>query len=118
MSKLTRKRFLVDVNGDWRLYTDTLPTDSSSLGTITRDGNDTGALVFIHSTEKYAQVNNGVSRDLDGRKVAAALGYSGRKKTLAKGRHVHIYLDQETIDKAAEIGDGNISEGIRKGLKK
>jgi len=71
MNKATRKRLVIDLNGDWRLYTNSLPSDCAVLGTITRNENDIGA--FNHSTERYAQVNNGVVRNLDSRKIVAAL---------------------------------------------
>ncbi len=49
MSKIT-----VDTTGNWKLYTNTLPANSTPLGTVTRDGFDTGALVRIESTGLYA----------------------------------------------------------------
>lgn len=58
----------MDVHGNWRLYTNTIPVASTPLGTVTRDG-DTGALVRIEATGAYAQVNAGVIRTLDGRKT-------------------------------------------------
>lgn len=33
------------------------------------------------------------------------------------GKRINVYLDEESIRIAAELGDGNISEGIRKALK-
>lgn len=40
----------------------------------------------------------------------------GRPAAVA-GRRVMVYLDDESLAIAAELGDGNVSEGIRKGLK-
>lgn len=68
----------INKDGNWRLYTNTIPAGSEALGTVTRDEIDTGALVRIKATGAYVQVNAGVIRSLDGRKVAAALGLSGR----------------------------------------
>lgn len=67
----------VNTDGNWRLYTNTLPINSIPLGTVTRDGYDIGALVRIKKTGSYVQVNASVIRSLDGRKVAAALGTIG-----------------------------------------
>lgn len=83
MTHTNRGRLAVDLNGNWRLYTNTLPANSTPLGTITRDDTDTGALVRIETTGAYVQVNAGVTRSLDGRKVAAALGVTGRPSELA-----------------------------------
>lgn len=68
----------INENGNWRLYTNTIPAGSDALGTVTRDEIDTGALVRIKATGAYVQVNAGVIRSLDGRKVAAVLGLTGR----------------------------------------
>ena len=37
----------------------------------------------------------------------------GRPDELVEGRRVNLYLDQETLDKAQQLGDGNVSKGIR-----
>lgn len=78
MTHSNRGRLAVDPNGNWRLYTNTLPANSTPLGTVSREGYDTGALVRIDATGTYVQVNTGFIRSLDGRKVAAALGTAGR----------------------------------------
>lgn len=110
MSKIT-----VDQNGAWQLYTNTLPVNSTPLGTVTREGTDTGALVKIEKTGLYVQVNAGVTRSLDGRTIAAALGLSGRPADVA-GKRVNVYLDPDSLAIAAKIGSGNVSEGIRAAL--
>lgn len=112
MNKIT-----VDAAGNWKLYTNTLPANSTPLGTVTRDGFDTGALVRIESTGLYAQVNAGAIRSLDGRTVAAALGTAGRPSEMEGGKRVNVYLDADSLAIAAKLGDGNVSEGIRKALK-
>ena len=33
------------------------------------------------------------------------------------GRRVQVYLDAESIDRAEQIGGGNVSAGIREALK-
>lgn len=47
MTHTNRGRLTVDTNGNWRLYTNTIPVNSTPLGTVTRDESDTGALVRI-----------------------------------------------------------------------
>lgn len=112
MSKIT-----VDTSGNWKLYTNTLPTNSTPLGTVTRDGFDTGALVKIEATGLYVQVNAGAIRSLDGRKVAAALGTAGRPTEMDGGKRVQVYLDAESLAIADRLGDGNVSAGLRKALQ-
>lgn len=34
------------------------------------------------------------------------------------GKRVNVYLDAETLQRAAELGNGNVSEGIRRALSK
>lgn len=113
-----RGRITVDTNGNWRLYTSTIPANSTPLGTVTRDGHDNGALVRIDATGAYVQVNAGAVRSLDGRKVAAALGTAGRPPKMHMGGRINVYLDQASIEKALDIGGGNVSAGIRAALSK
>lgn len=117
MTHANRGRLTVNTNGNWRLYTNTIPANSTPLGTVTRDESDTGALVRIETTSAYVQVNAGAIRSLDGRKVAAALGTAGRPAEMSGGKKVNTYLDAESIAIATRIGNGNVSEGIRKALK-
>jgi len=117
MTHQNRGRLAVDTNGNWRLYTNTIPANSTPLGTVTRDESDTGALVRIEATGVYVQVNAGAIRSLDGRKVAAALGTAGRPSEMSGGKKVNTYLDAESIAIATRLGNGNVSEGIRKALK-
>lgn len=117
MNHSNRGRVTVDVNGNWRLYTNTIPANSTPLGTVKREESDIGALVRIDATGIYVQVNAGAIRSLDGRKVAAALGTAGRPAEMSGGKKVNTYLDAESITIAARLGNGNVSEGIRKALK-
>ena len=117
MTHTNRGRLAVDTNGNWRLYTNAIPANSTPLGTVTRDESDTGALVRIEATSLYVQVNAGAIRSLDGRKVAAALGTAGRPSEMSGGKKVNTYLDAESIAIATRLGNGNVSEGIRKALK-
>ena len=117
MTHDNRGRLTVNKNGNWRLYTNTLPVNSTPLGTVTRDESDTGALVRIEATGAYVQVNASFIRPLDGRKVAAALGTAGRPAEMSGGKKVNTYLDAESIAIASKLGNGNVSDGIRKALK-
>lgn len=42
---------------------------------------------------------------------------AGRPTELEKGREANTYLDAESIAIATRLGNGNVSEGIRKALK-
>ncbi len=112
-----RGRLTVDVNGNWRLYHPTALPGWKMLGTITRGIGDTGALARNHKTGLYAQVNAGAIRSLDGRKIAAALGITGRPSKMEGGKRVNVYLDADSLATAAKAGNGNVSEGIRKALE-
>jgi hypothetical protein len=114
---LSSQQLSVNLTGAWRLYTTTLPANSIALGTVTRDGYDTGALVRLKSSGCFVQVNAGVMRNLDGRKVGALLGLMGRHQEVDNGRRVNVFLDEQTIKKAKEIGNGSISYGIRLAIK-
>lgn len=76
MGHSNRGRLSVDLGGSWRIYTITLPAGSSAVGAVTRDG-DAGALARIDATGLYVQVNAGVIRTLDQRKVRAAMEAAG-----------------------------------------
>ena len=62
MTHANRGRLAVDLGGNWRIYTNTLPAGATSIGTVTRNGFETGALVRIESTGLYVQVNAGAVR--------------------------------------------------------
>jgi len=117
---------VVDLGGKWRIYTNTLPPGNRALGTITRDGYDTGALVLILATGRYVQSNAGVIRSLDQRKVVAALadartghggpGRGGGRKTadgVGTVERKNVTLDAESIETLRAYGDGDLSLGIR-----
>jgi hypothetical protein len=42
---------------------------------------------------------------------------AGRPAELEGGKRVQVYLDAESLARAARIGNGNVSAGIRKALK-
>lgn len=68
-----RGRITVDPKGAWRLYTLTVPPDSTVVGVIARGLGDRGALVRINRTGEYVQVNAGAVRSLPQNKVIAAV---------------------------------------------
>lgn len=127
MINSTHGRLTVALGGGWRLYTTTLPAGSRAIGTVTRDGHDTGALVLMASGS-YAQCNAGSIRILDQRAVAAAVtaarsgshGGPGRGQGIkaADGainlKRVNVSLDDASIDALRHLGDGRLSLGIRR----
>lgn len=42
---------------------------------------------------------------------------AGRPAEMEGGRRVNVYLDVESLAIASKLGNGNVSDGIRKGLK-
>lgn len=117
MTHENRVRLTVEVGDKWRLYTNTIPEGAEAIGVVSRgELGDMGALVKL-SSGNYVQINAGVLRNLDGRKVAAALGTAGRPSEMSGGKKVNTYLDAESIAIATRLGNGNVSEGIRKALK-
>ena len=106
----------IDMSGNWKLYATTLPDRSEAVGVVTVDGCSTGALVRLLSGQ-YVQLNAGCMRNLDGRKVASAIGKAGRPAEMDGGKRVNLYLDSESLSIAYKLGDGNYSAGVRKALK-
>jgi hypothetical protein len=112
-----RSRLTIDINGDWSAFCTIIPDDNlEALGTVTYNGL-TGALFHDRVSHQYLLVKDNVTCNLDGRKVAAALGKLGRPISIKDGRAYYVYLDQETVEKALQLGEGNLSAGIRKGFK-
>jgi hypothetical protein len=76
----------VSATGKWRLYwTSPLPDGAEAIGTVTRDGYDTGALILM-PTGVYVQGNAGALRSLPQREIRAALDLP------ARGGNVSAYL--------------------------
>lgn len=71
MPGLNRGRLAVDPGGNWRLYTNTIPSGWKALGTVSRDG-EAGALVESPAGI-LCKLNAGAIRSLDQRKARAAL---------------------------------------------
>lgn len=97
-----------------------LPTEMPCwkvIGTVSR-GDDIGALGQNSITGIYAQLNAGVIRSLDQRKIKAALGISNNAGAPATvdGRRRSLYIDDAAWEIAVSIGSGNASDGIRRAL--
>ncbi|MBF0421881.1 MAG: hypothetical protein HQL73_02695 [Magnetococcales bacterium] len=118
MTHTNRARIRVDISGDWQAYTPTIPDGATVMGTVTVGHGITGALIRWEKDGTYSQVIEGSVRRLDGRKIAAAMGTSGRPTSVPDGRRVNIFLDPDSIATAKVIGDGKIGEGIRRALAK
>lgn len=56
----------------------------------------------------------GMVWEIDGKQLEAKIG---RPSEMAGGKAVNVYLDAESIASATKLGNGNVSEGIRKALK-
>ncbi|WP_448165950.1 hypothetical protein [Burkholderia cepacia] len=110
---------VVDPQGDWRALHSSLPVNWTVLGTAQLvDGGIQGVLCQSETTGEYflLKADNTLVR-LDGRVVAAHLGKSGRKATLHGGRDAKVYLDVFSLAIAEQLGDGNVSKGVRRALK-
>jgi len=116
MTHENRGRLTVDPDGNWRLYTNSIPAGCTVLGTVTRDVGETGALVLTNAGI-YSMLNERVYRGLDQRKVRAALGMPdapvGRPQEMAEGGRRNIYISNADWQRAQEIGGGNASKGIQ-----
>lgn len=40
----------------------------------------------------------------------------GRPVSMRDGKRVNVYLDRKSLERAAKLGDGNVSAGIRRAL--
>ena len=74
-------KLTVDAAGNWRLYTNTVPAGAVVLGTVTRDGTDTGALVRMGRPAHTCRSTQDAPRGLDGRTVAARSGRAADRHT-------------------------------------
>ena len=74
-------------NGKWTLYWGDmpLPAGGEALGTVTRDGYDTGALIRLASGQ-YVQGNAGAIRPLDSSAVDSAIAASSAAAVLGSVR--------------------------------
>ena len=125
MNHDNRGRLSIALGDGWRMYANTIPNGSKALGTVTRDGFDTGALI-VTPAGIYCQFNAGASKSLPQSKVIAALaearathGGPGRGQGVkaADGAtglmRKNISIDQASIDTLRALGNGDLSLGIR-----
>lgn len=76
-------------------------TDDDSTGEVRYSGFDMGRLTDESGVEfRYA--------------VRRA---PGRPAEMKGGKRVNVYLDDASLARAAKLGDGNVSEGIRRALQ-
>ena len=107
MTHENRGRLTVNTDGNWRLYSNTIPANSIAIGTVTRAIGDTGALVKIEATGLYVQVNAGVVRSLNQRKVKSELGIEpvrGRPSVEEPARNRSIKLTDADWARFRAIG--------------
>jgi hypothetical protein len=76
-AEVRRVDIAVDPAGAWRLYSPVIPEGMSVIGTVTRDGVETGALCRVRATGLYVMLNAGVIRSLPQRSVREALAEIG-----------------------------------------
>lgn len=71
----TMNNITINTTGKWQLYwgPSPLPQNSKALGTVTRDGYDTGALILIETTGLYVQGNAAMIRSLPQRDIITCL---------------------------------------------
>lgn len=111
-----RSRLTITPGGPWRLYQHVAPPGWDMLGTVQR-GDEIGALARNRATGILVMMRAGAVSMLDQSKAAAALGMAGRPSEMEGGKRVNVYLDAESLAIAAKLGNGNVSDGIRKALK-
>lgn len=117
----------VMLGAQWRHFTAIAPAYGAVLGTVTRDGIDSGALVRVDETGLYVQVNAGALRSLPQAETAAAIAAAregqrggagrgqGRKPADGvRGTRRQVMLDDESAEILRDYGDGELSLGIRR----
>lgn len=119
----------VQLGAPWRHFSNVAPAYAAVLGTVTRDGIDSGALVRIEATGIYCQLNAGALRSLPQREVVAAIAAArqgqhggagrgqGRKpadgKRGERGERYNVTLDADSVEILRGYGGGELSLGIR-----
>ena len=103
----------------WRRFTNVAPAYGSVLGTVTRDGFDTGALVLVDQSGLYCQLNAGALRSLPQREVIAAIeeaqrGQGRQPADGVRGTRRQVTLDDDSAAILRDYGDGELSLGIRR----
>lgn len=113
MASNNRAKIIVDPAGKAGLYQPAPIPGYTALGTVTQ-GFETGALYRNDRTGTYVMANAGAIRSLDQRKVRSALGIGpGRPEKMLDGKPRNVYMSDRDAEYLREIGNGNLSEGIR-----
>ena len=127
MTHNQRGRLTVDLGGNWRWYTNTIPAGSQCLGTVTTARGETGALLFTASGI-YARLNAGALVSLPQAKVQSVVdearagthggpgrGQGAKAADGATGlKRRNISIDDASADILRQFGDGDLSLGIRR----
>ncbi|QXP83010.1 hypothetical protein [Methylococcus sp. Mc7] len=66
-------KIVINPEGKWRMFTSTIPPGGKPIGTITRNGYDTGALVYLPQTGRFVKVNRGVCASLNKPQISRIL---------------------------------------------
>ena len=116
----------VQLGAPWRHFSNVVPAYAAVLGTVTRDGIDSGALVRVEATGIYCQMNAGALRSLPQDETAAAiaaarqgqhggagLGQGRKPRDGKRGERYNVTLDADSVEILRGYGDGELSRGIR-----
>ena len=107
----------IEKDGDLRCYfkNHSIHTAGEALSSLRRDIANHGESVvnFAALPPVWVRMAKSVRRIY----VVDQVGHVGRPAELENGKRVNVYLDADSLSIAAEIGDGNVSEGIRRALK-
>ena len=129
MTHDNRGRLAVELGGAWRIYwgNGPLPAGAVAIGTVTRGNGDTGALLRM-PTGVYVQGNANVIRGLPAKIEAAVAAAKPRRGGARPGggrpaadgargmTRRNVTLDDETVDAARKLGDGDLSLGLRRAV--
>ena len=104
MTKIT-----INTTGKWQLYwgPSPLPHNSKALGTVTRDGYDTGALILIEATGIYVQGNAAAIRSLPQRDSIIGLHMA---EVGARGGSATSPAKTRAVRRNAKLGGGPIKK--------
>jgi hypothetical protein len=132
MALKTKRGFAVDLTGDWRKYTDSLPRNSRAIGIVEYCGmngaKDAGALAWIDIDGVYVKVIAGKVWSLPQSQIIVAVdnaragsqGGAGRgggvkaKDGATAMQRRNVMLDAESVRILIELGDGALSLGARR----
>ncbi|WP_110647591.1 hypothetical protein [Salinicola peritrichatus] len=113
MSNQNRKRIIIQAGESSLMYPTAKVPSYDDLGLVSV-GDDTGRLLRNKRSGTYVMYIGGATRSLDQRKVRSALGIGpGRPEQMQGGRRRNVYMSDADADYLRQIGNGNLSEGIR-----